>query len=141
MRFTIKSGALATALTMTLTGPAFAADDSQSRTVAAGQQVFMDNCAVCHGADGRGAGIVAGHLEEVPTNLTTLSAKNGGNFPFPQVYETIDGRRQVGAHGSREMPIWGAAFRQDMTSAGGMGEAVVRGRILELIVYIQSIQE
>jgi mono/diheme cytochrome c family protein len=141
MANTINRGALALAFTLILTGPALAADDSESRTAAAGKQVFMDNCAVCHGADGRGAGIVAGHLAEVPTNLTTLSANNGGNFPFPQIYETIDGRRQIGAHGSREMPIWGAAFRQDTTSAGGMREAVVRGRILELIVYIQSIQE
>ena len=141
MRFTIHSGALALALTMTLTGPALAADDSQSRTVAAGKQVFMDNCAVCHGADGRGAGIVAGHLEQSPTDLTKLSANNGGNFPFPQIYDTIDGRRQIGVHGSREMPIWGASFREDTTSAGGMREAVVRGRILELIVYLQSIQE
>ena len=141
MANTIKRGALALAFTLSLTGPALAADDSESRTVAAGKRVFMENCAVCHGADGRGAGIVAGHLEEVPTNLTTLSADNGGNFPFPQIYETIDGRRQVGPHGSREMPIWGTAFRHDMTNAGGMGEAVVRGRILELIIYIQSIQE
>ena len=63
--------------------------------VVAGQQVFMDNCAVCHGADGRGAGIVAGHLEQSPTDLTKLTANNDGHFPFAQIYETIDGRRQM----------------------------------------------
>lgn len=139
MRSVLNWGAVvAAALALGLTGVARADED---RTIAAGKQQFLNHCAVCHGADGKGAGIVANKLTEVPTNLTVLTKNNGGNFPFEQIYRTIDGRQSIGAHGSREMPIWGAEFKLGTPTAGGMSESVVRGRILELIVYISSIQE
>ena len=59
----------------------------------------------------------------------------------------IDGRKTVGAHGSREMPIWGTAFREDaaeLTRGFGISpkdaELYVRGRIISLIGYIYTLQ-
>ena len=117
------------------------ADDSKERAIAAGKTSFMNNCAACHGPDGRGGGAVAGKLEKSPTNLTLLSKTNGGAFPFEEVYDTIDGREQVGAHGPRDMPVWGSEYKMGVPTASGSSEAVVRGKILELILYIESIQE
>jgi mono/diheme cytochrome c family protein len=117
------------------------AEDSKERAIAAGKTNFMNNCAACHGDDGRGAGAMAGELDKSPTNLTLLSKTNGGAFPFEEIYDTIDGREQVGAHGPRDMPVWGSEYKMGVPTVSGSSEAVVRGKILELILYIESIQE
>ena len=101
---------LAAAALLTMVCALAAAEDSKERAIAAGKTHFINNCADCHGKDGRGGGTIAGTLEKSPTNLTLLSKTNGGAFPFEEVYDTIDGRAQVGAHGPRDMPVWGAAL-------------------------------
>jgi hypothetical protein len=75
-----------------------------------------------------------------PADLTQLSKKNNGQFPFWRVYRTIDGREEVVAHGPRAMPIWGARF---LMQEGGapLDEHVVLGRILALVYYVESLQE
>ena len=35
-----------------------------------GEQLYAENCQVCHGSDGRGAGVAASGLEHKPANLT-----------------------------------------------------------------------
>jgi hypothetical protein len=52
----------------------------------------------------------------------------------------IDGRQEIAAHGNRDMPIWGDTFiRQE--HGGVADEARVVGRILQLLYYLESIQE
>lgn len=55
---------------------------------------------MCHGATGKGNGPYVSMLriESMP-DLTTLQAHNSGVYPFERVYETIDGRRAIKAHG------------------------------------------
>ena len=60
-----------------------------------------------HGPSGTGDGGAIDVLKTTPTNLTTLSKKNGGVFPFDRVYSVIDGRTVVKGHGTQDMPIWG----------------------------------
>lgn len=112
----------------------------EDATITAGKARFMENCASCHGEDAKGHGERSAKIADVPSNLTVLSKNNGGEFPFKMVYDTIDGRQHIGAHGSRDMPVWGAEYRLGVPTAGGMAESVVRGKILELIVYLESIQ-
>jgi hypothetical protein len=50
-------------------------------------------------------------LKKAPADLTMLSASNNGVFPAERTYEAIDGRREVGEHGTREMPVWGRTIR------------------------------
>ncbi len=50
----------------------------------------------------------------------------------------IDGRTEVKAHGSREMPIWGFSF-QDPGRTDDQ-ETEVRERILDLVEYLKTIQ-
>ena len=114
----------------------------QEDIVAVGHQEFRHACAVCHGLGGTGESVMTtlNLLTVRPTDLTQLSKKHQGHFPFWQMYRIIDGREEVKGHGTRDMPIWGEVFRQPH---GGkrVEETAVIGRILALVYYLQSIQE
>src|SRR5450759_323207 len=73
-----------------------------------GPAVFQAYCAVCHGKDARGGGPAAGALKRRSPDLTRMSQRNGGIFPFERVQKIISGKGPgIPAHGSHEMPIWG----------------------------------
>ena len=116
---------------------------SQEQEVAAvGKPLYEDNCMVCHGQGGKGDGVMVtfGLLTIPAPALTQLSKKNNGQFPFWKVYRVIDGREDVKGHGTRDMPIWGEEFRMDVGNST-MLQTEVRGRILSLVYYLQSLQE
>jgi len=98
---------------------------------------YQNYCASCHGTDGEGG-------KEVDIQgpaLTHLSQKNGGRFPFQEVYEVVDGRKKAAAHERLlDMPLWGVYFQPQGASAG-VSEAKVKSRITDLVHYIQSLQE
>jgi len=75
-----------------------------------------------------------------PPDLRQLRKRNTGTFPFWQLYRVIDGRQEVMAHGSRDMPIWGEVFilQEDGAIAD---DARAIGRILQLLYYLESIQQ
>ncbi len=109
-----------------------------------GKVEFERSCAACHGPDGRGRGPVAQALQISVPDITTLAKRNGGVFPAVRVYAVIDGREEVRAHGTRDMPVWG---RQYSSGAAPMyddysfdPEAAARGRILLLIDYLYRLQ-
>jgi len=77
---------------------------------ASGKVLYDRFCASCHGTAGRGDGPVAASLKAIPTDLTTLAQSGGGKLDEAALMAVIDGRRAVGAHGPREMPVWGAIF-------------------------------
>lgn len=114
----------------------------QEAIAAAGQREFRHACAICHGLGGKGESVMTtlNLLTVRPMDLTQLSKKHQGQFPFWQVYRIIDGHEEVRGHGTRDMPIWGKVFRQ---SEGGQRDEEIRviGRILALVYYLQSIQE
>lgn len=112
----------------------------EAEVAKAGRPSYEQHCAACHGGDGKGNGAIANLLTVKPTDLTQLTKKSGGTFPFWRTYEVIDGREEVKGHGSREMPIWGAEFRVD-TGSSPTAQSQVRGRIFELVYYLASIQE
>lgn len=101
-----------------------------------GRVLYMTHCASCHGTSARGDGPVADSLRRRPSDLTQLAKANGGAFPSAKAQRIIDGR-EVGAHGSVEMPVWGDAFRR--TLAGDT--AAIAARIAALVRYLESIQE
>jgi len=118
------------------TGNSFA---QEQEVATSGKNVYNKNCAVCHGREAKGDGGAVSVLTVKPADLTQIAKKNGGEFPFWKVYGIIDGRQDVSAHGSREMPIWGEEFRIQAGSSPTAGSEV-RGRILELVYFLQSIQ-
>ena len=108
----------------------------------AGKNEYMVACAVCHGESGMGDGPFARLMTIDVPSLTTLSAQNEGDFPFLKVFMTVDGRTQAEGHGA-PMPVWGERFAEAVgDDAGPYGsELIIRGRILSLVNYIESIQE
>jgi len=125
------------------------AEDVEDVSVLLGKFEFQSHCAACHGVQGLGDGPIADLLKSPPANLTTISKSNGGVFPAIEVYQVIDGRRGLRAHGTTEMPIWGDRYMVETESDlikrniphDQNIEAIVHGRILSLVYYIQSIQE
>jgi mono/diheme cytochrome c family protein len=109
--------------------------------IAGGELEYQNYCAVCHGIDGKGQGIMRKFLTVPPTDLTQLAQQHDGVFPFAQVYRVIDGRDEVRAHGSREMPIWGDRFRAQAGGQDSGSRAQAAGRLLGLVFYLQHIQE
>lgn len=123
--------------TAALALPLVAEEKLDEVAAASGEGIYLTYCASCHGVGGGGNGEVAEVLKQAPTDLTRLSGPNGGDFPYDRMVETIDGRRGVGSHGTREMPIWGGALRR---SEGGLSEPQAQTKIRQLVHYIWSIQ-
>jgi len=108
----------------------------RSTPVGAGAEMYLNYCASCHGRDGTGTGPVSPALKARATDLTTLAARNHGEFPAERVKATIRGDLLVAGHGSKDMPVWGPLFRY----LGGGSHAEVTVRIDNLTRYIQSLQ-
>jgi mono/diheme cytochrome c family protein len=107
-----------------------------------GRKEYLGYCASCHGEGGKGDGPMAQHLLSKPADLTSISKRNNGEFPFWPMYRIVDGRAEVRLHGPRNMPVWGNRFRVEQGTEGpGAWIDLARGRIWQLVVYLESIQE
>jgi mono/diheme cytochrome c family protein len=74
-------------------------------------------------------------LRTRPADLTTLAQRNDGSFPRDRVRDLVNGSgRQLAAHGTTDMPVWGPIFR------ALEAEARVRERIENLLTYLESTQ-
>lgn len=137
-RILVKAGLLAAALLWTA-GAAWAQGQLDF-----GKREYESNCANCHGVKGKGDGMYKPYLNKSPTDLSALAKANHGVFPYQHVYESIDGRKAIAAHGSGDMPIWGADYLAK--SAGDYmdvpfdPEIYVRTRITALVDYIHRLQ-
>lgn len=107
-----------------------------------GAQLYADYCAACHGATGMGDGDMADVVKVPSPNLTLLAQNNDGVFPMLDVLHIIDGRSGTRAHGGA-MPLWGRVFSDEIgDSEGEYGSVLeVRGRVLSLAKYLESIQQ
>lgn len=137
MRRTRNLAVMFTAATIGVSSLSLAAD-----AVDIGKQQYDANCAVCHGAGGKGDGPYASTLKMPIPDLTVLAKNNGGVFPSSWVFGLIDGREEVQGHGPRDMPVWGEDFLAQVPHSESPlnREAIVRGRILALIDYMNRLQ-
>ena len=134
MRFLKSLSKVSVAFALTALGTISSADES-------GKVEYMDNCASCHGESGLGDGPLAELMTVSVPGLTDLSAKNDGVFPMLEVIHTVDGRQGTRGHGY-PMPVWGGRFKASVEEMGPYSaEVVVRGRILSLAYYLESIQQ
>jgi mono/diheme cytochrome c family protein len=112
----------------------------QRTSPASGKQMYNTYCAVCHGADGRGNGPAAVALREHPTDLVQLAKTNGGKFPGAHVYSVLQFGVESPAHGSKDMPVWGPAFRS-LSQGGSLSDMEEHQRIANLTSYLQTLQK
>lgn len=82
---------------------------------------------------------MARSLATPPPDLTTMAMRRGGEYPYDELASYIDGRKTVVAHGSREMPVWGERFADEF-QADPQRERIIHGKVLMLLVYLESIQ-
>ena len=109
-----------------------AATRAPSKGGAEGRVLYMRYCGSCHGVDADGHGPVASVLSKSPADLRRLGERFGRPLDAARVARWVDGREEVAAHGSREMPVWGERFHAP--------EGGIDPRIRAIIAYLDGIQ-
>ena len=146
MKSTTVASAFLGAFLVFLAGAGYPADKADMGKIDIGKAEYEQKCIICHGILGKGDGAYSVMLKKPASDLTTLSRKNGGVFPFARVFETIEGTHELMAHGTREMPIWGKEYRSSKYYGDYLHEESVdrsyfaRSRILALTEYIYRLQ-
>jgi mono/diheme cytochrome c family protein len=101
-----------------------------------GPNLYKAYCAVCHGSNAKGDGPMMMFLKTAPSDLTRISARNGGMFPLAKIRRVISGEESLpGGHGTRQMPIWGPIFSQV-----AWDQDLGRVRIDNLARYLEGLQ-
>jgi mono/diheme cytochrome c family protein len=54
-----------------------------------GRAIYLEACASCHGADGKGDGPAADTLKHRPPDLTRLAERHAGEFPRQFVLDVV----------------------------------------------------
>ena len=127
------------ALLLVLTGIA-PASRSQDFSQYSGAELFQRFCASCHGKTAEGDGVVEPVLQIRAPDLTEIAKRHGGQFPDNKIYQIIDGRFPITAHGTRDMPVWGIELWR------AQGYDLEAGRkttlaIEKLVDHLKSIQK
>ena len=106
-----------------------------------GGELYVVLCSACHGKSGKGDGPASTALKEKVPDLTLLSEKNDGEFPFNDVEGSITGKSKILSHGTVDMPIWGYAF-EGVRPQWKMfrRKAMAKQRIHNLTEYLSTIQ-
>lgn len=107
--------------------------------VSEGQELFMRYCASCHGMNAKGDGPASEAMVPPPTNLTTLAQRWGKPLTKSSLAEFIDGRRDVRAHGTSEMPVWGTRLTDPVPPSTAGGEPAAENIAL-LLDYLETLQ-
>ncbi len=123
-------------LMVPLAGPALAEGNA-----VAGEAIYREHCAVCHGIEATGHGPMVTVLTVQPSDLTTLTLRHGGVFPLERVAARIDGRDPLVAHGS-DMPVYGDFFEgTDVILKTEAGQPLLTSQpIADLAAWLRTIQ-
>jgi mono/diheme cytochrome c family protein len=104
-----------------------------------GKHDFDTLCAPCHGITGTGEG--RDLTEANPPDITQLSRRNGGKFPFEEVYRTVDGRDMKGSHKRFGMPFWGDYLQKQDQKNTPVSDAAVKQRITAIVRFVETLQK
>lgn len=108
-----------------------------------GRALFMENCAVCHGADAKGNGEMARAMAKPPKDLTLIEVRNGDNFPRAKIMSIIDGYARSKTMTGPDMPEFGALLEGDLVpfdSGDGIQTPTPR-KLVALLEYLETIQQ
>jgi mono/diheme cytochrome c family protein len=143
-----KSGTLALGIGFGLVALAAPSAETHARAnIAAGKQIYHQNCSICHGVDAKGyLSTGTGTMYDPdspeasrrvpPADLTALKEHNAGQFPAERVRESVTSTGKIAAHGTPDMPAWGHAFDSLKSNPKRLEQ-----RLRDLTGYIESIQE
>ena len=92
------------------------------------------------GGKGDGSDVQTIPMHPPPSDLTQLTKENGGKFPFDEVVETIDGRKNIPSHERLEMPFLGATLQKPGQEFTPESDAEVKKRIDAMARYVESLQ-
>ena len=107
-----------------------------------GRALFIENCAVCHGEDGKGEGPMARAMADAPANLTLIAVANGDAFPRARVLSLIDGYARSDLDGPG-MPEFGELLKGDLVPLD-TGDGILTPtprKLVALLEYLESIQQ
>jgi len=106
-----------------------------------GAEIFMENCAGCHGEAAMGDGPLSSLISVEMPDLTVLARRYGGVFPLVDVVRQIDGRVEMRGHGD-PMPVFGAMLSGASavvdTAAGD--PIITKAAVLAVADYLESLQ-
>lgn len=113
-----------------------------SSTQPTGRDLYMANCAACHGRNANGDGPVIEGLDIAPPDLTGIAARNGGTFPMAQVMSTIDGYHRAEEFKSY-MPEFGTMLEGPtvLFDSGDGRLTPTPAALVALATYLESIQD
>ena len=132
MNFTCLRCLLTLLIPLALYAPALSAE------VADGKLLYMQHCSSCHGQEGHGNGPVSRYLTVKIPDLTLLKRQNDNVYPLDKVMSSIDGRRDVRAHGDRQMPVWGEVFTMEERKYPTQSSALKARLIAEYVATLQQ---
>jgi len=101
-----------------------------------GAALYNQHCLACHGTDLKDAGPFHPPYR-TPPDLTTLTLRHGGKFPFTYVSKVLRNGVTLPAHGPAEMPVWGSEF----AARNRLDESQIATRIRNLANYIKIMQK
>lgn len=106
-----------------------------------GARSFQANCAVCHGADGRGAGPMARDLLVMPPSLTGLAERQGGPIPAEFIVGVVEGHARSDGFSGAMPEFSGAGMGTGpMVDVAGLARPV-SAPMADLLAYLQTIQD
>ena len=106
-----------------------------------GRRLYENLCSNCHGFEGKGYGRLARLLTVPVPDLTTISERNGGEFPRQAVRDQIDGTTSNEAHGPRIMPAWGYSLLPRPGSDAEEDREAAMRQVENLVAYVKTIQK
>ncbi len=133
----MRTTAMPSVVALLLLAPFVGADTQLDPSSAAeGKITYVRYCVSCHGKSGLGDGSLAKDLRVPVPDLTTLTARSGGQFPYARVVRIIESGEEVRGHGTADMPAWGDAFKKTQ----GTNAPTVNAAVRNLAHYIWSLQ-
>ncbi|MCH2094139.1 MAG: cytochrome c [Rhodobacteraceae bacterium] len=106
-----------------------------------GRSLYQANCAVCHGAGGRGDGPMARAMAKPPKDLTLIAVRHDNSFPRAKIMSIIDGYARSDMDGPG-MPEFGVMLEGDEVpfDSGDGRQTPTPRKLVALLEYIESIQ-
>lgn len=133
IRNAIRLGAAASAVALLLLTACDPVEQVDAR------EIYLANCAACHGPAGKGDGPLASDLDPRPSDLTQIARRNDGVFDYRAVMAMIDGYNAP----HRDMPRYSNMLAQADTMYFDTGDGIMTPTPVPLVAlaeYLESIQ-